>query len=681
MYKQLNSPVLLVLTLGILYGEGINAQSTAGIHAIRPLNIAQVKINDGFWSPKSAVWNRTTVYDVFDKLEGKYEPDRKDLIDEKAKWGRTRNAFLNFDRVARGERNTNQHDGPPWYDGLVYETIRGAAGMLVTHPDPTLEKKIDAYIDRIAAAQAVDPDGYINTYTTLMSPNRRWGTNGGDDKWQHDIYNAGMLVDAAVHYYQATKKTKLLTVAVKMSNYMIREMGASPKKNRIPGHGGPEEAMVKLYWLFKNDPSLKKKITTPVHERDYYELAKFWIEQRGHYGSGDYARQPDSSYNQDQLPVLEQTTIEGHAVRATLLANGVTAVALESHDARYLQTAENYWDNMIGKRMFITGGEGALANGERFGDDYYLPESAYLETCAAIGAGFFSERMNELKADGKYIDELERVLYNNMLSGVSLQGDHYFYENPLVAADHRRWNWHDCPCCPPMFLKMVALLPGYIYATNDTTVYVNLFIGSQANLVIGKTDKLNITQQTGYPWKGKTVLTINPSVSSSFPVYVRIPGWAQGKENPFDLYRSGVQQKTVLTVNGKPVDVLPVNGYVMIQRKWTKGDRIELELPVAPRLVYPNNAVTTIKGKVAIAAGPVVYALEGNDNMDMSVINFDASATLSMSWQPKLLGGINTITSNAIGAGNKPVSITAIPFYAIGNRNPAPYQVWLPLKQ
>ena len=680
MHKQLNSFTVLMLMLGIFHSAVIHAQSTTSIHIIHPLDVAQVKINDKFWSPKSAVWNKTTVYDVFNKLEGKYEPDRKDLIDEKVKWGRTRNAFLNFDRVAQGKRNINLHDGPPWYDGLVYETIRGAAGILITHPDPKLERKIDAYIDRIAAAQTVDPDGYINTYTTLMSPDRRWGTNGGDDKWQHDIYNAGMLVDAAVHYYEATKKTKLLTVAVRMSNYMTSEMGKAPKKNRIPGHGGPEEAMVKLYWLFKSNPSLKKKITAPVNERDYYGLAKFWIEQRGNYGSGDYARQVDSSYNQDHMPVLEQTTIEGHAVRATLLANGITAVALESHDARYLQTAENYWNNMIGKRMFITGGEGALANGERFGEDYYLPESAYLETCAAIGAGFFSERMNELKADGKYTDELERVLYNNMLSGVSLQGNHYFYENPLVAADHRRWNWHDCPCCPPMFLKMVALLPGYIYATNDTAVYVNLFVGSEASLTLGKANKVRITQQTAYPWKGKSLITINPAISASFPVYVRIPGWAQGKENPFDLYHSGVQQETKLSVNGKPVDVLTVNGYLMISRKWAKGDRIELNLPIAPRLVYPNNAVATIHGKVAIAAGPVVYALEGNDNTDIQSISFDPSAALSMSWQPSLLGGINTITAKATGAGNKPVSLTAIPFYAIGNRNPSPYQVWLPLK-
>jgi DUF1680 family protein len=681
MHKEINCSVIFMLMVVIFYSQVTNAQSPVGAQTIQPLEITQVKINDGFWSARSAVWNTVTVYDVFDKLEGKYEPDRKDLIDEKAKWGRTRNAFLNFDRVAQGQQNTNQHDGPPWYDGLIYETIRGAAGLLMGHPDAVLEKKIDAYIDRIAAAQAVDPDGYINTYTTLTRPDKRWGTNGGDDKWQHDIYNAGMLVDAAVHYYEATRKTKLLTVAVKMSNYMCREMGPAPQKNRIPGHGGPEEAMVKLYWLFKNDPAVKQKISAPVHEQQYYSLAKFWIEQRGHYGTGAYTRQTDSSYNQDQMPVLEQTTIEGHAVRATLLATGVTAVALESHDPRYVQVADNYWNNMIGKRMFITGGEGALANGERFGEDYYLPESAYLETCAAIGAGFFSERMNELKADGKYTDELERILYNNMLSGVSLTGDHYFYENPLIAGNHPRWNWHDCPCCPPMFLKMVALLPTYIYATNNAAVFVNLFIGSEANLAIGKANRLNIIQKTGYPWKGTSLIEINPASPASFPVYIRIPGWAQGKENPFDLYHSSVQQKTTLLVNGQPIDVHPVKGYVIIERKWKKGDKIELELPVSPRLVYPDNAVATIRGKAAIAAGPIVYALEGNDNTDMTQVTFDPSAPLSMSYQAALLGGINTITTTAFNGENKSIQLKAIPFYAIGNRSSSPYQVWLPLKQ
>jgi len=398
-------------------------------HTIHPLALQSVKVNDSFWSPKIKVWNTVTVYDVLNKLEGKYEPDRPDIKAEKEKLGHTRDAFHNFDLVAQGKSNINQHDGPPWYDGLVYETIRGAADILAEYPDAKLERKLDAYIDRIAAAQAVDKDGYLNTYTTLTRPDKRWGLNGGQDRWQHDVYNAGMLVDAGIHYYNATGKTKLLAVGVKLSNYMFKQMGPAPKNNIIPGHGGPEEIELRLYQLFKKHPELKSKMGVPVHEQDYLTLAKFWIDDRGNHGNADgtYKRASDGAYNQDEIPVVQQTTIEGHAVRATLLASGVTATALETKDPAYVATVNKYWDNMVGKRMFITGGEGAIANDERFGPNYFLPEHAYLETCASIGSGFFSEQMNELEADGKYMDEFERVAYNNLLSGVSLSGTAAIY--------------------------------------------------------------------------------------------------------------------------------------------------------------------------------------------------------------------------------------------------------------
>ncbi|WP_440134706.1 glycoside hydrolase family 127 protein, partial [Chitinophaga sancti] len=421
---------------------------------IHPLPLTQVSVNDPFWSPKLATWSHKTVYDVLNKLEGKYEPDRQDLVDEKQKLGHTRNAFHNFDLVAQGKKDIGTHDGPPWYDGLVYESIRGAADLLVQYPDPTLEQQLDGYITRIAAAQAADPDAYLNTYTTLVNSNKRWQ----NERWQHDLYNAGMLVEAGVHYYKATGKTTLLTVAVKMANYIYTQMGPAPKANIIPGHGGPEEAFLKLYQLFKDHPALK--LAVPVTPDHYLSTALFWITDRGHYNNPDGStRESYGAYNQDQSSVFEQQTIEGHAVRATLLATGITTAALLNHDPAYITTADNYWNNMAGKRTFITGGQGAIPEDEKFGPDYYLPESAYLETCAAVGAAFFSEKMNELKEDGKYMDEFERVIYNNLLAGVSQDGTHYFYENPLTATHRSRWVWHDCPCCPPMFLKMIGALP------------------------------------------------------------------------------------------------------------------------------------------------------------------------------------------------------------------------------
>ncbi|WP_080055006.1 glycoside hydrolase family 127 protein [Spirosoma aerolatum] len=666
---------LLMLSVNVSFAQ--SASHTLRI--IHPLSLEQVRVNDQFWSPKLKVWDSKTVYDVFDKLEGKYEPDRKDLIDEKAKLGRTRNAFLNFDWVAQGKKNTGEHDGPPWYDGLVYETIRGAADLLVEYPDPKLEQKIDGYIDRIAAAQAADPDGYLNTYTTLVKPDQRWGTNGGDDKWQHDIYNAGMLIEAAVHYYKATGKMKLLDVATRFSNYIYQQIGPAPKANVIPGHGGPEEAILKLYWLFRDEPALKAKMSVPVDANHYYTMARFWIENRGNYGEkdGSHARKSDESYNQDHMSVFSQKTIEGHAVRATLLATGVAATALENKDDRYVETANNYWDNMIGKRMFITGGEGAIADGERFGANHFLPESAYLESCAAIGSAFFSQRMNQLEADGKYIDELERVLYNNLLSSVSLDGSHYFYENPLVASDHKRWAWHSCPCCPPMLLKMVSAMPGFIYAYDNDAIYVNLFIGSQATInQTGNT--IRIRQMTQYPWKGESLIEVDPTSSKAFTVNVRIPGWAHSVENPFGLYHSKVSEPIVLKVNGKSIPVNPKNGYAAIRRTWKKGDRIELSLPMQPRVVTPNDSIQTIKGKVALASGPIIYGVEGVDNAALNEYVLPANTPLKLTYKPNLLNGVNVITGGAMDKSAKAVQFTAVPFYTFGNRGVYPYRVWLP---
>jgi DUF1680 family protein len=653
------------------------------VHVINPVDLRHVKINDAFWSPRYKIWTTVTVYDVFDKLEGKYIPDRQDIKEEKEKTGKTRNAILNFDLVAQGKKNIGVHDGPPWYDGLLYETIRGAADLLIQYPDPKLVNKIDGYIDHVAAAQAADPDGYINTYTTLIEPDKRWGTNGGDDKWQHDIYNSGMLADAAVHYYYATGKTKLLNVAVKLTNYMCQEIGNAPKKNVIPGHAGPEEALIKLYRLFKDQPQLKKKMTVPVDEQQYYDLAKFWIEQRGNYGeaNGSHSRKSDSSYNQDHLPVFQQQTIEGHAVRATLLATGVTATALENMDGRYINTANNYWNNMIGKRMFITGGEGAIANEERFGADYFLPESAYLETCAAIGAGFFTEKMNELKADGKYMDELERIIYNNLLSGISLNGDHYFYENPLLADNHERWSWHGCPCCPPMILKMVSALPQYIYAYDKDAIYVNLFVGSEATITLNNSTNVFIKQTTQYPWKGISRITVNPDKEGLFTLNVRIPGWAQSKENPFDLYYSKVKTPVILKINGKSTAIHLVNGYASVNRNWKKGDVVELILPMEARMIVANDSVQTIKGKVALASGPVIYAFEGIDNPELSNYVIKKDEHLTCIFKPDFLSGVNTITGKISVADSKEIIFKAIPFYSIGNRNKVtPYKVWIPLK-
>ena len=406
-----------------------------------PVPATRVTIQDPFWNPKRDLWRQTTITDCFNKFE-------KD------------GALTNFDLVRDG-KVAGVHHGAPWFDGLVYEMITASADFIATNPDPKLEARIDGYIERIAAAAAVDKDGYLNTYTTGKEPDHRWGANGGNDRFQHDLYNAGCMVEAAVHYYRATGKTTLLATATRMANFMCDEMGPSPKKNIIPGHAISELSFFELSQLIAAEPALKAKLPAGTDETRFLKLAQFWIDARGHHeGRTDFG-----AYDQDHVPVSDQQTIEGHAVRAALLGTAMMAIGLDGGRPDYLPIADRWWTNMSTKRTYLTGGIGASAEDEKFGADYYLPNGGYAETCAAVARAFFDHQILQQTGDAAAADEMERSLYNGALTGVALAGTSYFYENPL-AADPKRNRWG---------LARLPLLPADVPETDVRDARLHLF--------------------------------------------------------------------------------------------------------------------------------------------------------------------------------------------------------------
>lgn len=666
---------------------------------LEPVELTSVEVNDAFWAPKLQQWGSKTANDVLDKFEGAHIAEGR---------GVKRNTLDNFRNVAKGDRNTHNHVNLPWFDGLIYESVRGIADLLARYPDEALKSRIDSIVTLVAAAQASESTGYVNTYTQLMENDHRWGENGGLLRWMHDVYNAGALVEAGVHYYKATGETGLLEVATKMANLMCDYMGPAPKHNIVPAHSGPEEALVKLYRLYSSNPELAQKIDAPVNAGNYLSLAEFWIEQRGrHCGLpnwggwgndraerwikdnryadqtlyGNHSRPSFAPYAQDSVPLMEQKTIEGHAVRATLYLAGVAAAAKENGNRDYIESACRLWDNMVGRRMYVTGGVGAISFDEKFGEDYFLPSDAYLETCAAVGSGFFSSNMHLITGDSRYMDEYERVLYNGVLTGISLEGDNYTYQNPLNSNSHARWEWHDCPCCPPMFLKFMGDMPANIYSIRKSEIFVNLYVGSRAVMSVGPAE-VNLTQTTLYPFKGEVKIAVNPSKNTEFALNLRIPGWAVSNENPYGLYSSTTASPVVIRVNGKKVDARIDKGYAKVERKWKKGDTVSLTLPMQPRFITANPQVNELTGQVAIAYGPLVYCIESVDNRYFNDMSIDAKSQLLVSDRISGLDNAPVVNGLAVNAAGERLPFRAIPYYLLGNRTKgSPYKVWLPVWQ
>ena len=587
---------------------------------IEQIDFSHVKINDNFWSPRLSKHVSATLPVCIDQIENQT--------------GRIRN----FENAAKGE---GEHSGIFFDDSDVYKALEGMAYSLINNPDPELEKKADEWIDKFAAAQ--QPDGYINTFYTLTGLDKRW-TNM--DK--HEMYCAGHMIEAGVAYYQATGKRKLLDVCIRMTDHMMSQFGPG-KRHWVPGHEEIELALVKLYQT--------------TQEQKYLDFAYWLLEERGHgHGTMGDEGKWDPVYYQDIVPVRRLTDISGHAVRCMYLYCGMADVAALKNDTGYIAAIDRLWDDVVHRNMYITGGIGSSRDNEGFTEDYDLPNlDAYCETCASVGMVLWNQRMNQLTGDSKYIDILERSLYNGALAGISLGGDRFFYVNPLESkGDHHRQEWYGCACCPSQLSRFLPSIGNYIYASSDDALWVNLYIGNTGQIRIGETDIL-LTQETDYPWDGSVKLTISTSQPLEKEIRLRIPNWCK----TYDL-----------SINGKRINVSEKKGYAVI-KDWKSQDVIALDMDMPVEIVAADPHVKENFGKRAIQRGPLVYCMEEIDNPEyFDQIQLSPSTTFQTAFVSDILNGIKTIKTNG-----RAQSATFIPYYAWDNRKAGKMRVWIPYNE
>ncbi|MHC5022795.1 MAG: glycoside hydrolase family 127 protein, partial [Planctomycetota bacterium] len=647
-------PKLVAMVVAAAMAAPIN-ESGENHDMLTPVPFTDVRIDDAFWRPRLETNRTVTVPYCFDKCE---ETGRID----------------NFAKA--GGLMEGPHIGHRYNDSDVFKVIEGASYSLQVQRDPKLEAYLDDLIAKIDAAQ--EPDGYLFTTRTIDPGNpapasgpRRWS----QIRDSHELYNVGHLYEAAVAYFQATGKRSLLDVALKNADLIDRVFGPDGRHDP-PGHEEIEIGLVKLYRV--------------TGERRYLELAKFFIDQRGRADSHELF----GEYAQDAIPVVEQSGPIGHAVRAMYLYCGMADVAKENGDTSYLAALDRIWNDMVRTKLYITGGVGARHHGEAFGGAFELPNaSAYNETCAAVGNALWNHRMNMLHRDGRYADVLERVLYNGFLAGVSMTGDRFFYPNPLASSGtHQRSAWFSCSCCPVNVVRFVPSVAGYVYAHDEAAIFVNLFVAGSAEVRLPD-NVVRITQATAYPWDGRVVMSIEPESSGEFDIAVRIPGWARGEPVPSPLYQyvetTPAGRGFSITCNGEPIEQpLVEKGYVRLHRTWKGGDTVTLDLDMPIRRVRADENVEPDRGRLALERGPVVYCLEGVDHHGrVQNLVLPADARLAVEARPDLLGGVVTITGEALALRRDepdeavqadPVSLTAIPYYAWQHRGPSEMLVWIP---
>jgi uncharacterized protein len=640
---------------GMLIRKSILLSAALGMHAAyaqAPLekyefvNFSRVNITDRFWKPKMDLVATTTLQACIYQTETATPRIR------------------NFEKVAR--KKGEKHEGIFYDDSDVYKALEAMSYSISTRHDTALERKADEWIKIIAAAQL--PDGYLNTYFTLNGINRRW-----TEVEKHEDYNAGHLIEAAVAYYNATGKTSLLDVAIRLANHIDTTFRLA-NKTWFSGHEEIELALVKLYKVTKNERYLK--------------LADWYLQQRGIHDQWGH-----SEYWQDVLPVKEQTKITGHAVRAMYLYTGAADVGSLTGDAAYMNAMKSVWEDVVEKNMYLTGGIGSSGNNEGFTHDYDLPnESAYCETCASVGMVFWNQRMAQLSGDGKYVDVLEKSLYNAALDGLSLSGDRFFYDNPLSSTgQNTRSAWFGTACCPANIARLVASLGNYIYAKSENSLWLNLFVNSNTRILLGA-DSISVVTETDYPWDGKVVVSINPDTKQKFSIHIRVPGWANGEASPGALYRyiQNKPKQIEFLVNGNKVETKIDNGYISIERNWMKGDQISFTLPMEILQIRAMDSLRNDQNRIALQRGPFIYCIEGADNAGsvwnvlvkphavFTPVKYRILNEPVIALQARV--EISVPDENGVGIKTSEEKITAIPYYTWANRGANSMRVWLPEK-
>lgn len=648
------SIILLLISITLISGCEQKKEINQIDYLFTPVPFTQVQLHDNFWLPRILKNTEITIPIAF-------------------KQSKETGRIKNFE-VAGGLTEGTFCSKYAFDDSDVFKIMEGASSSLMIKHDPALEAYLDSLIFKIAAAQ--ENDGYIYTNRTILGDSAH--KMAGPERWSqvsehsHELYNAGHMYEAAVAHYMATGKTSFLDIAIKNADLIDREFGWG-KIEKYPGHQEIEIGLVKLY--------------RATGEKRYLYLAKFFLDVRG----------PDGwEYNQAHQKVVDQQEPVGHAVRALYMYSGMADMAALTGDQAYLTAINAIWENVVNKKIYITGGIGQAGGNEGFGPDYELPNiTAYCETCASIANVFWNQRMFLLSGDAKYIDIMERTMYNALLSGVSLTGDRFFYPNPLESnGDDQRKEWFGCACCPSNISRFLPSVPGYIYAFKDDEIFINLFIESETSFETAN-GKMTIAQQSNYPWDGKVTINIYPEYPGYSKILVRIPGWARNKPVPGDLYhfKRPLDRQVVIRVNGFEIDFKIVNGYAVLDREWEDHDKIEIYFPMPVKEVLAHKNVVENEGRFALHRGPIVYCVEDKDQKDQDIkhIVSTKSTGFKTQFEPDLLNGVQTIEFTAhtvqknldgsVKMDRAKRTIKAIPYCVWANRGPGEMLVWIPFKK